>query len=107
MCKKYRIIKTRFNLTNILFYIFIIFKSLRCKLYLYKKFPKKYQIIYTKIITYFYASKVPGLRKLRRRTMLASVKSMSLHGLSGYLVDVQVDVGSRDACMGNSRTSGY
>lgn len=26
--------------------------------------------------------------------MLAFVKSMSLHGLDGYLVDVQVDVGA-------------
>jgi len=39
--------------------------------------------------------------------MLASVKSMSLHGLDGYLVDVQVDVGSRNACMGNSRIARY
>jgi len=29
-----------------------------------------------------------------RKRMLAFVKSMSLHGLDGYLVDVQIDVGA-------------
>ena len=33
--------------------------------------------------------------------MLSSTKSMSLHGLDGYLVDVQIDVGARHAKMGN------
>jgi len=32
--------------------------------------------------------------------MLAIVKSMSLHGLDGYLVDVQVDVSARFAAAG-------
>ena len=34
--------------------------------------------------------------------MLSIVKSMSLHGLDGYLVHVQVDVSSRNALLGNS-----
>ena len=34
--------------------------------------------------------------------MLATVKSMSLQGLDGYLIDVQVDVASRIATLGNS-----
>ena|GEM_PF-3647210 len=33
--------------------------------------------------------------------MLAFVKSMSLHGLDGYLVDVQLDVGSRASKVGD------
>lgn len=34
--------------------------------------------------------------------MLSIVKSMALHGLDGYLVDVQVDVSSRASIMGSS-----
>ena len=34
--------------------------------------------------------------------MLSIVKSMALHGLDGYLVDVQVDVSSRASVMGGS-----
>ena len=37
--------------------------------------------------------------------MLATVKSMSLHGLDGYLVDVQVDVSSGMPCWEIVRTS--
>lgn len=33
--------------------------------------------------------------------MLSNVKSMSLHGLDGYLIDVQVDVSARNAWMGS------
>ena len=33
--------------------------------------------------------------------MLSIVKSMALHGLDGYLVDVQVDVSSRTSIMGS------
>lgn len=29
--------------------------------------------------------------------MLSIVKSMSLHGLEGYLIDVQVDISARNA----------
>lgn len=32
--------------------------------------------------------------------MLSNVKSMSLHGLDGYLIDVQVDVSARNARLG-------
>ncbi len=34
--------------------------------------------------------------------MLSTVKSIALHGLEGYLVDVQVDVSARNAKLGNS-----
>lgn len=34
--------------------------------------------------------------------MLSIVKSMALHGLDGYLVDVQVDVSSRSTILGSS-----
>lgn len=37
--------------------------------------------------------------------MLSIVKSMSLHGLEGYFIDVQVDVSARNAKLGSSRTS--
>ena len=33
--------------------------------------------------------------------MLSNIKSMSLHGLDGYLIDVQVDVSARNAKLGN------
>lgn len=33
--------------------------------------------------------------------MLSNVKSMSLHGLDGYLIDVQVDVSARNAKLGD------
>lgn len=39
--------------------------------------------------------------------MISIVKSMSLHGLEGYLVDVQVDVSARDAWMGSRRVARY
>lgn len=39
--------------------------------------------------------------------MLSIVKSMSLHGLEGYLIDVQVDVSARDARVGSSRIARY
>lgn len=32
--------------------------------------------------------------------MLSNVKSMSLHGLDGYLIEVQVDVSARYAMLG-------
>lgn len=35
--------------------------------------------------------------------MLSVVKSMSLHGLDGYLISVQVDVSARYAGMGGCR----
>lgn len=34
--------------------------------------------------------------------MLSIIKSMSLHGLEGYLIEVQVDVSARYAKLGNS-----
>ncbi len=37
--------------------------------------------------------------------MLSIVKSMSLHGLDGYLIDVQVDVSARYAKLDGGRTS--
>lgn len=37
--------------------------------------------------------------------MLSIVKSMSLHGLDGYLIDVQVDVSARYARVANCWTS--
>ena len=37
--------------------------------------------------------------------MLSIVKSMALHGLDGYLIDVQVDVSARNATLGNCRSS--
>ena len=37
--------------------------------------------------------------------MLSIVKSMSLHGLEGYLTEVQVDVSARDAKLGSGWTS--
>ncbi len=37
--------------------------------------------------------------------MLSIVKSMSLHGLDGYLVDVQVDVSAGLPCFEVVRTS--
>lgn len=39
--------------------------------------------------------------------MLSIVKSMSLHGLNGYLVDVQVDIGPRTSLLGSSRIARY
>jgi len=33
--------------------------------------------------------------------MLSIVKSMSLHGLEGYLIDVQVDVSARTSILGS------
>lgn len=39
--------------------------------------------------------------------MLSIVKSMALHGLDGYLVDVQVDVSSRTSSLGGCWTSRY
>lgn len=32
--------------------------------------------------------------------MLSNVKSMSLHGLEGYLIETQVDVSARNARLG-------
>ena len=37
--------------------------------------------------------------------MLSNVKSMSLHGLDGYLIDVQVDISARNAELGSSTDS--
>lgn len=37
--------------------------------------------------------------------MLSNVKSMSLHGLDGYLIETQVDVSSRYARLGMRGTS--
>ena len=37
--------------------------------------------------------------------MLSIIKSMALHGLDGYLVDVQVDVSRRASFLGDSRTT--
>ena len=34
--------------------------------------------------------------------MLSTVKSIALHGLEGYLIDVQVDASARNAKLGNS-----
>ena len=39
--------------------------------------------------------------------MLSIIKSMALHGLDGYLVDVQVDVASGLPSWEVVRTSGY
>ena len=39
--------------------------------------------------------------------MLSNIKSMSLVGLEGYLVSVQVDVSSGMPRLGNSRTARY
>lgn len=38
----------------------------------------------------------------KEEKMLSIVKSMALHGLNGYLVNVQVDVSSRTSIMGSS-----
>lgn len=37
--------------------------------------------------------------------MLSIIKSMCLHGLNGYLVNVEVDVSRRTSFMGISRAS--
>ncbi len=39
--------------------------------------------------------------------MLSIVKSMSLHGLNGNLVNVEIDVSRWTSFMGHSRTSRY
>lgn len=50
------------------------------------------------------SKKIPRRKEER---MLSIIKSMSLIGLEGYLISVQVDISAGIPRMGNSRTSRY